>query len=122
MKRIAIFVLLVVALGAGLAFGVMKGSADVVKAVAQPTALSSAPGERVSFEVKLDIQKKWHLYAHGDTNFIGVDLVPSEEFPLEDFKAEYPAGHEKEFFGDMVFMIEGKAVLKASALVPDSLA
>jgi hypothetical protein len=122
MKRIAIFVLLVVALGAGLAFGVMKGSADVVKAVAQPTVLSSAPGERVSFEVKLDIQKKWHLYAHGDTNFIGVDLVPAEEFPLKDFKAEYPAGHEKEFFGDMVFMIEGKAVLKASALVPESLA
>ena len=122
MKRIAIFVLLVVALGAGLAFGVMKGSADVVKAVAQPTALSSAPGERVSFEVKLEIQKKWHLYAHGDTNFIGVDLVPSEEFPLKDFKAEYPAGHEKEFFGDMVFMIEGTDVIKASALVPESLA
>ena len=40
MKRIAIFVLLVVALGAGLASGVKKGSADVVKAVAQPTALS----------------------------------------------------------------------------------
>jgi hypothetical protein len=122
MKRIAIFVLLVVGLGAGLAFGVMKGSADVVKAVAQPTALSSAPGQRVSFEVKLDIQKKWHLYAHGDTNFIGVDLVPTEEFPLKDFKAEYPAGHEKEFFGDMVFMIEGTDVIKASALVPESLA
>ncbi len=122
MKRIILFALLVVALGTGLVFGAMKGSADVVKASVQPTVLSSASGQKVSFEVKLDIQERWHLYAHGDTNFIGVDLVPSEEFPLEDFQAEYPAGHEKEFFGDMVAMIEGKKVIKASAVVPDSLA
>ncbi len=122
MKRIAIFSLLIVALGAGLAVGAMKGSADVVKVSASPVAVSSPAGERVSFEIKLDIQERWHLYAHGDTNFIGVDLVPAEEFPLEDFQAEYPAGHEKEFFGDMVFMIEGKEVIKASALVPASLA
>ena len=121
MKRIALFTLLLCTLGAGLAFGVLKGSSDVVKTVAEPAVLSSAPGQRVSFEVKLDIQKKWHIYAHGDTNFIGVDLVPAEEFPLEDFQAEYPAGHEKEFFGDMVAMIEGKKVIKASALVPESL-
>ncbi|MCK9994997.1 MAG: hypothetical protein KAH56_01820 [Candidatus Krumholzibacteria bacterium] len=122
MKRIAIFALLVVALGAGLAFGTMKGSADVVKVSASPADVSSPAGERVSFEIKLDIQERWHLYAHGDTNFIGVDLVPAEEFPLEDFQAEYPSGHEKEFFGDMVFMIEGKEVIKASALVPASVA
>jgi hypothetical protein len=122
MKRIAIFSLLIVALGAGLAFGAMKGSADVVKASASPSTVSSPAGERVSFEIKLDIQERWHLYAHGDTNFIGVDVVPDEEFPLEDFQAEYPPGHEKEFFGDMVFMIEGKEVIKASALVPASAA
>ena len=121
MKRIALITLLVLALGAGMAFGALKGSADVVKTVAAPTVLSSAPGQRVSFEVKLDIQEKWHIYAHGDTNFIGGDLVPADEFILEDFQAEYPAGHEKEFFGDMVAMIEGKDVIKASALVPESL-
>ena len=122
MKRIAIFSLLIVALGAGLAFGAMKGSSDVVKASASPSAVSSPAGERVSFEIKLDIQERWHLYAHGDTNFIGVDVVPDEEFPLDDFQAEYPPGHEKEFFGDMVFMIEGKEVIKASALVPAEMA
>lgn len=122
MKRIVLFTLLVLALGAGLAFGVMKGSGDVVKAVAKPASVSAAPGERVSFEVKLDIQTKWHIYAHGDTNYIGVDLVPTEEFPLADFQAEYPAGHEKEFFGDMVAMIEGKEAIKATALIPESLA
>ncbi len=121
MKRIAIFALLIVVLGTGLAFGAMKGSADVVKASASPAAVSSPAGERVSFEIKLDIQERWHLYAHGDTNSIGVDLVPAEDFPLEDFQAEYPAGHEKEFFGDMMFMIEGKKVIKASALVPAAL-
>ncbi len=121
MKRIASITLLVLALGAGMAFGALKGSADVVKTVAAPASLSSAPGQRVSFEVKLDIQEKWHIYAHGDTNFIGVDLVPADEFVLEDFQAEYPAGHEKEFFGDMVAMIEGKDVIKASALVPAGL-
>ena len=122
MKRIALFTLLVTALGAVLAFGAMKDSAAMVKASALPTVLSSASGQKVSFEIKLDIQERWHIYAHGDTNFIGVDLVPDEGFPLEDFQAEYPAGHEKEFFGDMVAMIEGAEVIKASALVPDSLA
>ena len=121
MKRIVLFTLLVCVLGAGLAFGALKGSSDVVKIVVEPAALSSVPGQRVSFEVKLDIQKTWHIYAHGDTNFIGVDLVPADGFPLEDFQAEYPAGHEKEFFGDMVAMIEGKDVIKASALVPAGL-
>lgn len=122
MKRIVLFALLIIAVTTGFALGAMKGSSDVVKAAAQPAALSSAPGDSVSFEVKLDIQKKWHIYAHEDTNFIGVDLVPDEGFVLENFQVEYPAGYEKEFFGDMVFMIEGKDVIKASAVVPVDLA
>jgi hypothetical protein len=122
MKRIVLFTLLVLALAAGMAFGAMKGSGDVVKVAAKPASVSAAPGDTVSFAVKLDIQQKWHLYAHGDTNYIGVDLVPADEFPLENFQAEYPAGHEKEFFGDMVFMLEGKETIKVSALVPASLA
>ena len=48
--------------------------------------------------------------------------MPDEGFPLEEFQAEYPAGHEREFFGEKVFMIEGKDVIKASALVPADLA
>jgi hypothetical protein len=121
MKRIVIPVLMITLAATGLALGAMKNSGDVVKVAPAPAALSAAPGERVSFEVKLDIQKKWHLYAHGDTNFIGVDLVPDEGFALEEFQAEYPAGHEGEFFGDKVVMIEGKEAIKASALVPADL-
>lgn len=122
MKRIALLTLLLVAVTAGLAFGGMKGSADVVAAAAKPLEIKAAAGERVVFEVAVDIQKRWHIYAHEDTNFIGVDLVPAEKFPLAEFKAEYPVGHEKEFFGDMVAMIEGSSVIKASALVPADLA
>ena len=122
MKRIVIFALMITVVTAGLALGQMKGSADVVKATAATSAIKSAPGEKVSFDVKIDIQEKWHIYAHGDTNFIGVDLVPDEGFVLTDFEAEYPAGHEGEFFGDKVVMIEGKDVIKASALVPADLA
>jgi thiol:disulfide interchange protein DsbD len=121
MKRIALITLLLTAATAGLAFGAMKGSADVVKTTASPESVSVAAGDTVTFTVKVDIADRWHLYAHGDTNFIGVDLVPDEEFPLEDFQAEYPKGHEKEFFGDLVMMIEGKEKIQASALVPAGL-
>lgn len=121
MKRIALITLLLTAATVGLAFGAMRGSGDVVKTAATPGEVSSAAGERVEFTVKFDITKRWHLYAHGDTNFTGIDLVPDEEFPLEDFQAEYPKGHEKEFFGDLVMMVEGKEKIQASALVPAGL-
>jgi hypothetical protein len=122
MKRIVLLTLLITVLTCGLALGQMKNSGDKVKVSADPATLKAAPGETVSFSVKMDIEKKWHLYAHEDTNYIGIDLVPDEEFPLKEFKAEYPAGHEKEFFGDMVMMIEGKDEIKASALIPADMA
>jgi hypothetical protein len=99
----------------------MKSSGDVVAVKPARTALSAAAGERIEFEVKLDIERRWHLYAHGDTNFIGVDLVPDEGFPLSGFVAAYPEGHEKEFFGEKLFMLEGKNVIKAAAQVPAEL-
>ncbi len=117
MKRLTMMMALILLLLAGSAFA-MKSSADVVTVKPATAQLSAAPGERVHFEVKVDIAKKWHLYAHGDSNFIGIDLVPAEGFPLQDLKAEYPHGHEGEFFGEKVLMIAGKVVIKASALVP----
>lgn len=117
MRKFA-FVLLAVILMAGAAQAQMKTSANVVKAVPATGVVTATAGERVAFDVKMDISKKWHIYAHGDTNFIGVDLVPSEMFPLDDFQAEYPPGHEGEFFGEKVVMIEGKEVIKGSARVP----
>lgn len=120
MTLLTVVMILIVAVGAQ-AQG-MRGSADVVKVAPGNGALTAAAGQRVDFEIKLDIQKKWHIYAHGDSNFIGVDLLPVEGFPLTEIKTEYPHGHEGEFFGEKVIMIEGKDIIKASALVPADLA
>jgi hypothetical protein len=103
---------------AGAADAAMKGSADVVKAAPAASRLSALPGETVEFAVQLEIADHWHLYAHGDSNFIGVDLVPAADFPLDNFDAEYPAGKEGEFFGEKVMMIEGSPIIRASAMVP----
>ncbi|MBK8165529.1 MAG: hypothetical protein IPK64_06105 [bacterium] len=127
MKRTVILALLLPILGLLAAVPVpalaaLKGSGDVVKAVPRQKALTAARGQRLTFEVSLAIAPKWHLYAHGDTNFIGVDLVPQESFPLEEFDAVYPAGEPGEFFGEKVMMIEGNQVIKAEAQVPETLA
>jgi len=121
MRKILLFTLVVCALGAGLALGVRKGSADVVEVTVAPKALTAAAGAEVAFAVKVDIQTNWHLYAHGDTNFIGVDLVPDEGIPLADFAAVFPKGHEGVFFGEKVWMIDGKESIAVTAKVPADL-
>ena len=123
MKRmVAMAMVMTVLLAAGAATAAMKGSADVVKASAATSVVTGTAGERVEFAIELDISKTWHIYAHGDSNFIGVDLTPSESFPLQKMEAEYPSGHKKEFFGEMVYMIDGTSQIKASALIPADLA
>ena len=67
-----------------------------------------------AYTVLSDPEKKLQYDSYGDSAFHqrfsqedifnGVDLVPDEGFALEKFEAEYPAGHEKEFFGDLVEM------------------
>jgi hypothetical protein len=100
----------------------LKGSGDVVKASLRQKTLTAAPGQRITFQVAVDIAPRWHLYAHGDTNFIGLDLIPDESFPLEEYDAVYPAGHEGEFFGEKVKMIDGSQVINGEAVVPETLA
>ena len=95
-----------------------RGSADVVEATAAQAVVTAAPGERAAFAVTVTIAPRWHLYAHGDTTFIGVDLVPTETFPLQDFRAEYPEGEPGEFFGEKVHMLAGENVITASGVVP----
>ena len=121
-RMVAMATVLTVVLAAGMAIAGMKGSADVVKASAAQSLVTGTAGQRVEFAVELDISKTWHIYAHGDTNFIGVDLVPAEDFPLEKFEAAYPHGHKGEFFGETVYMIAGREQIKASALIPAGLA
>ena len=111
MKKLLIIALMMsLTAGCGQAEG-FKGSSDVVK-VSGP-AVTAAAGQRVDFKIQLKIEKTWHLYAHGDSNFIGVDLVPDEGFVLEDLKLEFPKGHEGEFFGEKVMMIAGNDPITA---------
>jgi len=37
-------------------------------------------------------------------------------------KVEYPKGHEKEFFGESVFMISGRDKIAVSGLIPSGMA
>ncbi|MFN2370762.1 MAG: protein-disulfide reductase DsbD domain-containing protein [Candidatus Krumholzibacteriia bacterium] len=118
MNKLAAIVLIGCLVTALPALAVPRGSADVVKVAPVQAALAAAPGARIELAVEVTIAPTWHLYAHGDTNFIGVELVPDEDCPLQEFTAVYPEGHEGVFFGEKVRMLEGANVIKATALVP----
>jgi hypothetical protein len=127
MKRFSLKNLCLAAIGLSLlattpALAALKGSGDVVKASPRQKTLTAAAGQRITFQVAVDIAPRWHLYAHGDTSFIGLDLIPDESFPLEDYDAAYPAGHEGEFFGEKVKTIDGSQVINGEAVVPETLA
>jgi len=122
MKRTLAVAMMLMVVAAGVSRAAMKGSADVVTAKANIATVTAKAGERVAFTIDLDVSKTWHVYAHGDSNFIGVDLVPAEDLPLTDLTAEYPAGHPVEFFGELVHMIAGHGQIEVSALVPAELA
>jgi thiol:disulfide interchange protein DsbD len=121
-KSIITLVTLGAFLAGGPALAQLKSSADVVEVAAAKQVVAAAPGARVAFTIEVDIAEPWHLYAHGDTSFIGVDLVPDETFPLQEFAAEYPEGIEGEFFGEKLRMIAGGNAITASALVPPGMA
>ena len=76
MKRLLVAVLGLVLFAAVPASAAPKASADVVKVTPRQKLLTATPGQRITFQVALDIAPHWHLYAHGDTNFIGIDLDP----------------------------------------------
>ena len=90
---VAAAMIMMVILAAGVSTAALKGSADVVKAGAAVAKVSATAGQRAAFAIDLDISKTWHVYAHGDTNFIGVDLMPAEGTTATDLEVEYPAGH-----------------------------
>ena len=98
-----------------------SSSADVVKVVPVPARLAAAAGERVEFKLNLHIQQKWHLYAHGDTSYIGIDLLPAEDFPLTELGIVYPEGHLGTIIGDPVIMLEGDEVIAVTGAVRSDL-
>ncbi len=122
MKRnLMMSVLMLILMNTGSAWAAIKGSADVVQVSVVEESVTGAAGQRVEFSINLDIAETWHVYAHGDTNFIGVEVVLGEDFPLAEFAAEYPTGHESEFFGETVWMISGANQIKAAAVIPEGM-
>lgn len=121
MKRLLVAVLGLALFTAMPALAAPKASADVVKVTPRQKLLTAARGQRITFQVAVDVAPHWHLYAHGDTNFIGIDLDPEESFPLEEYEATYPAGTPGEFFGETVMTISGRQVISAEAMVPEKL-
>ena len=129
MRKVLVYALVLTVVISGVAIAgqgevakKMRNSADVVQASATPAQLTAQTGERVSFKVNVQIQEKWHLYAHEDTMFIGINLVPAEGFPLADVKIGYPAGHEGIFFGEKVVILEGQEVVEVAGTAPADLA
>ena len=86
--------------GSGETGGRMRNSSNVVQASIVPGAATVAAGQRVAFKVNVQIQEKWHLYAHEDSMFIGIDLFLPEGAPLQDLQVKYPDSHEGVFFGE----------------------
>lgn len=122
MNKTTVLLALLLFMIPGLALAGLRDSGEVVKITPIKASLSAEAGECFKFALSLDIDPLWHVYAHEDTTFIGVDLVPAEDFPLADLHIKYPSGHEGEFFGEKVVMIMGKKTIHGSALVPADLA
>jgi hypothetical protein len=109
-------------LGDQAAPGVRHDSGDVVQVELRPTSLRAKPGRDVVLLISLDVEKPWHLYAHEDTAFYGVDLAPAEDLPLDRLQVSYPAGEPALFFGQQVLVLAGRQEIRVAGRVPADLA
>ncbi len=73
------------------AFGQMEDSSTVVNVTVEPDTMTAKVGGRVAFTIELDIDEGWHLYVHGDPQYMGIELLGLEEAPLAAAKVDYPA-------------------------------
>lgn len=128
MRYSVLFVLLTLATSACAGDGAKapasppKTSADVVTATA-PAPLTAKAGAAITFEVKVEIAKPWHLYSNAyaedpESLYIGIALAAAEACPLTDLKVAYPAAVKGNFMGEEVMMHAGTLVLKVTANVP----
>jgi hypothetical protein len=62
-----------------------------------------------AFAVDFTVREGWHLYAHGDTVFYGVDLTGLAPGPLAGASVVYPEGRPGDFFGTPVRLLTGRA-------------
>ena len=112
-----IVVIAVVLLASALAFGQgMRDSSSVVS-VKAPVSVHAGVGETVSLTVTIDIDKGWHLYAHGDTAYYGIAVAGLDTLPLAAVKVAYPKGHRGRFLGQSITLLDGKETLTISGIL-----
>ncbi len=98
-----------------------RDSGDVVTLSTGRTELAVPAGAPIRLTVTLDIDPRWHLYAHEDSTFYGIDLELPEEHPLQEVRIDYPAGESAEFFGQQVLVLNGRHEIAFAATVPSEM-
>ncbi|MBU0740775.1 protein-disulfide reductase DsbD N-terminal domain-containing protein [bacterium] len=115
MRPVLITAVLLLAAIAAVGQG-MRDSSSVVS-VRAPAAVSADVGETVSITVGIDIDKGWHLYAHGDTVYYGISVTGLDTVPLAAVAVDYPAGHRGKFLGETVTLLAGKEELTITGVL-----
>ncbi len=102
------FIVLAAALlAAGVATAQLRDSATVVTATVRPETLRAAVGDEVRLTVRMTIADGWHLYAHGDGDYYGINIAGLDSLPLAAVRVDYPAGHRGTFLGRPVTLLKG---------------
>lgn len=109
-RSLPLICLLLFAAAAAAAQG-LRDSGSVVKMTVQPKSVTAAVGDPVSWTVTLDIEKDWHLYAHGDPKYYGIAVTGLDSLPLLGAEVAYPAGKQGKFLGETVQLLEGRQTL-----------
>jgi len=94
----------------------MRDSSSVVSVTA-PQSVHANVGETVTLTVNIDIDRSWHLYAHGDTVYYGISVAGLDTLPLAAVKVEYPKGHWGKFLGNQVQLLSGTETLTISGVL-----
>ncbi len=115
MRQVVIAAVLLLAALTALGQGMRDSSAVV--SVKAPAEVSANVGGTVSITVGLDIDKGWHLYAHGDTTYYGISVTGLDTVPLAAVKVAYPVGHKGKFLGEKVTLLEGKEELTITGIL-----
>jgi hypothetical protein len=99
----------------------LKDSSAVVTVSVSPARATVVAGQEFGLQVRLRIDKKWHLYAHEDTTFYGIDLSLAEDSPLQDVRIVYPPGKKATFFGEPVRILAGRQTIDLFGRIPAEL-
>lgn len=93
---------------------------STVKVARTAFVAAAAPGGTATIEIELALEKGWHVYAqrHEDYKPPRFDWTLPQGWKAKGGIVEVTEPHEADFFGDKLFVFEGKAVLRQSFDVP----